>query len=158
MSEALEKYYKDNYDRLVKSYTRRCGTPWDAEDVVQEAFTRALTYIDRYDTREPIANWITRIVYIAFCAWKNEQKAGPAYVTYSDEDYDPLEGNMERRVLVDRIKSFIDNKYDDKTKEVINLFYFCNYKAREIGELTGLSTSVVLNRLADFRKAAGGVL
>ena len=39
---AIEDYYAKNWNRLVKSYTSRCGNPHDAEDVVQEAFTRAL--------------------------------------------------------------------------------------------------------------------
>jgi len=152
MSEALEKYYKNNYERLVKSYTRRCGTPHDAEDVVQEAFTRALTYIDKYDSREPIANWITRIVYNSFCDWKKEQRSGQYNVTYNDENYDPIDGTQERKILVDKVKQFITDKYDDRTKEAINLFYFCNYKAREIGDLIGMSTQSVTNRLDTFRK------
>lgn len=158
MSKLIEDYYKSNYERLVKSYTRRCGTPWDAEDVVQEAFTRALTHVDKYGRTEPVANWITRIVFNTFCDWKREQRAGGSSVSYSDEDYDPIEGNQERKVLVDKVRSHISNKYDEKTQEVINLFYFCNYKAREIGELTGLSTSLVLNKLADFRKVMQEVI
>lgn len=148
--ETLTAYYKGNRQRLVDNYTKRCGNSADAEDVVQEAFTKALTYIDRYVETEPFSNWMTRIVYNTFCDWKKEQKAGGVTVSFCDESYDPIEGTEYKKAMVDKVKGFVDS-YDDRTKEVVNLFYFCNYKAREIAEITGLSLSLVLRTLYEFR-------
>lgn len=146
----LENYYRANHQRLVDNYARRCGNPADAEDVVQEAFTKALTYIDRYSTSEPFSNWMTRIVYNTFCDWKKEQRAGFSCVSFNDEHYDPIEGNEEKKALVAKVRAYIDG-YDDASKEIINLFYFCNYKAREIADICGVPIGLVLKTLYQFR-------
>jgi len=44
MNKQLERFYKTNYLTLIKRVSHRAGGPYNAEDVVQEAFVRALKY------------------------------------------------------------------------------------------------------------------
>lgn len=58
------------FAELVRRYLRRalavaweyCGTREDAEDIVQDAFTRVARALDRFDTRRPFAPWLFTIV------------------------------------------------------------------------------------------------
>jgi RNA polymerase sigma-70 factor (ECF subfamily) len=58
------------YDRLVRQHLRRAfavayrivGNREDAEDVVQDAFIRALRYMRTFDERLPFAPWLNRLV------------------------------------------------------------------------------------------------
>lgn len=60
--EVLTVYYAQNFDRLVKAWTKRAGSEMDAEDLVQEAFTRALKYLDNYDGISPFEGWFVTIL------------------------------------------------------------------------------------------------
>ena len=58
------------YDQLVRRHLARAftiayrvvGNREDAEDVVQDAFIRALRYIRGFDERQPFAPWLNRLV------------------------------------------------------------------------------------------------
>lgn len=69
---------RDAAGALVKAYqhglfaymVRMTGRPDVAEDVVQEAFVRALTNLDRFDTRFRFSTWlftIARRLYLNYC-------------------------------------------------------------------------------------------
>ena len=59
----IEEYYKEQHFRWVKRLSRRVPSEMDAEDVVQEAFTQALTYQHTYNPElSSIATWFTNIV------------------------------------------------------------------------------------------------
>src|SRR3546814_8875926 len=46
MNKVIDAYYRENYDSLVKRLSYRLGTRENAEDTVQEAFTRAVKYYE----------------------------------------------------------------------------------------------------------------
>src|SRR3546814_15218451 len=46
MNKVIDAYYRENYDALVKRLSYRLGTRENAEDTVQEAFTRAVKYYE----------------------------------------------------------------------------------------------------------------
>jgi RNA polymerase sigma-70 factor (ECF subfamily) len=58
------------FDALVRRHLTRAfaiayrvvGNRHDAEDVVQDAFIRALRYIRSFDERQPFAPWLTRLI------------------------------------------------------------------------------------------------
>lgn len=68
----IEEHYKENFSKLVKRYTRAAGTVWDAEDVVQTAYERAL----RYHTEEilDLDAWIGNIIKTCLIDHLNETK------------------------------------------------------------------------------------
>lgn len=61
MYDIIEQHYRDNFDRLVSAYQGRVGHH-NAEDVVQEAYTRALLYSKSFSDERPIDHWINQIL------------------------------------------------------------------------------------------------
>ena len=59
----IEDYYRENFDSLVIRTINKAGGKANAEDIVQEAFTRALTYYTSYvpDIYE-FGAWFSRIL------------------------------------------------------------------------------------------------
>lgn len=61
--------HADAFDELVERYQRRLfglvlmivREPSGAEEVTQDAFVRAFTYLDRYDDRQPFYTWLATI-------------------------------------------------------------------------------------------------
>lgn len=58
----IEQHYKDHYRSSVQSLSYKLGGVHNAEDVVQEAYTRALTYWKSYNLSSGLDQWITAIL------------------------------------------------------------------------------------------------
>ena len=92
-----------HHQRSVYAYLlRMSGRPDVAEDIVQEAFVRVLTNIDRFDFRFRFSTWlftIARRIYLNRC-----QKLSPTYdterVDVARSDYGAPEAGTEHDELV----------------------------------------------------------
>lgn len=70
----IDAHYRKNYNAYVKRYTWRLGHEQArAEDVVQEAYVRALKYWDKLDSERPIDGWIIGIINTCVLANHNEE-------------------------------------------------------------------------------------
>lgn len=88
MREIIEQFYIDNHELYVKRLSRQAGSPSNAEDVVQEAFLRALQYADSYTEREGqnMEKWFNSILRRALVDFKRvETKQGMVASTESGE-------------------------------------------------------------------------
>lgn len=74
---AAEAFIRAHQASLYAYLLRMSGRPEIAEDIVQEAFVRVLTNLDRFDTRYRFSTWVFTIakrLYMNAC-----QKHKPAY-------------------------------------------------------------------------------
>ncbi len=74
---AAEAFIRTHQNSLYAFMVRMSGRPEVAEDIVQEAFVRALTNLDRFDPRFRFSTWLFTIakrLYINACA-----RVKPAY-------------------------------------------------------------------------------
>lgn len=149
--EKLTEFYKSNYNTFVVNYSRRAGTVEDAEDIVQEAFTRALTYLERYNDNEPFSNWMSRVVYNTFCSWKSDKDSMGISNQFNEEYFDPIEGNQQRKQLVANVMGLMKD-YPEHHQQIINYYYCCNYTFVEVANLVGVSRLTVNNVLKKFKK------
>jgi RNA polymerase sigma factor (sigma-70 family) len=62
----IEDYYKENFDKLVKSYKYRAGSVQNAEDIIQQAFMYAYKYKKKYDPKQPFERWFSVILRNTF--------------------------------------------------------------------------------------------
>jgi RNA polymerase sigma-70 factor (ECF subfamily) len=76
---AAEAFVRTHQASLYGFLLRMSGRPEVAEDIVQEAFVRALTHLDRFDPRFRFSTWLFTIakrLYINAC-----ERVKPAYDT-----------------------------------------------------------------------------
>lgn len=116
----------------------RVGEGPEAEDIVSEAFERALRYRESFDPRrgEP-ASWLIGIARrcIADAALKREVPTD-----------DPIDGGVDgheddalRRIEMSAAVAHLD----DRDRELVALRYGADLTARQIGELLDMKTNAV---------------
>jgi RNA polymerase sigma factor (sigma-70 family) len=93
----LKEYYALEYDNLAKKIGRRVFDAQDIDDVLQEAFTKALEYLDSFKGDRPFPNWFGVILQNTVKDYRTEflnNKAGLSHndAEELDEDNFPIPG------------------------------------------------------------------
>lgn len=149
--EKLEELYKKTKNGHVKLMTRILRGDWAAaEDVVQEAYTRALQYYPSYDpNRGPLVPWFNRIMYNALRDIQREYKNRPTENCDELCVEDVISINEMPETLVDKIQSVKNEKH----QRVIYLFYILGYSSKEISEIeegvTQTNVTTIVNRFKE---------
>lgn len=143
----IEEFYKQNYNRHVRTISRILHYNRDlAEDVVQEAYTKAIQYEDTYDEgRGSINTWFNRIL---FNTLRDTQNSFVNTVAL----HEGIEGNeqgIEYLVFIDNELKFVRNS---KHKRILELFYLSGYSSGEIAKLVdGISQTNVTTICKRFK-------
>ena len=148
--EFLEKHYTQNAGRLVKKYIRIAGSKEAAEDVVQEAYTRALKYYSSYDPSINFGQWFSRILKNSLHSFKNAEK-GHACEELDEELVEGVEGGAYNKVLIEEIKKEISN-YPDDVKEVLRLYFVHGYSPRSIVKIVEMRYKSISQHIYKFKK------
>jgi len=124
----------------------------NAEDVVQEAFTRALTYIEAYDPAiKPLPAWFNTILNNALKDFKKaERNAG---TTTEEGVIQELDSSVfKSEVVEDLVTQINDMQYP--AKEILKQFVVLGFTAKEVVQTTDLNIHSVRKCIADFYKSA----
>lgn len=145
--DAIEKHYREYYSRLVKKYTRAAGTVWDAEDVVQTAFERAIRY--HSPDVEFIITWFDNIVRTCLIDFLNESR-GIVLEELDEFDHeavstiDPIQFRLTLEKLI--------NEEPQDHKPILELHFIKGYSAIEIYHHNAFSypnTRKIIQRFRD---------
>ncbi|HEY5070591.1 MAG TPA: sigma-70 family RNA polymerase sigma factor [Caulobacteraceae bacterium] len=140
-----------------------------AEDIVQDAFVRALAGFDAFRGGDARA-WLLTIVRNRFYDWLRERRlkattpltapgtfdeAGEdAAQDYTDLDADTPESELLRKDEALSMRALID-RLPTRLREVLVLREMEHLSYREIAEITGAPIGSVMSRLARARAALG---
>jgi RNA polymerase sigma-70 factor (ECF subfamily) len=61
--DAFASLFDTYADRLYRLGMSLVGDPFEAEDIVQDAFLKAITHIDSFQARSSLGTWLYRVVY-----------------------------------------------------------------------------------------------
>jgi len=146
VAKQIEDYYKNYYSYTLNTYTRKCGSVWDAEDVVQDGFADALHYKDSYDPSRSFNNWISRIIFNRFLDWKAKNRLQGMTISYNeefvDEERDAIVVDEKRSDLLMLVDSLAADE-GERDKEVINLAFCCCYSNKDISRFMEINESNV---------------
>ena len=145
---------KIDFDMIYDKYAGRlyaaafniCRQQQDAEDAVQDAMIRLYNSDRDFESEEHIKAWLLRVVINASKSTKrlfwNRNRS--SYEEYMDSltFEEPSD-----RTLMDEVLAL-----PEKYRIVIHLFYYEDYKIREIAEILKLSENTVKTRLLNGRK------
>lgn len=145
----VEEHWKENYTRICKRMSWRAGSPEGGEDVVQEAYYRAIKYLNSYKRDDDFGAWFNTILNNALREHKNAEK-GYSPVEYEEEDEGYECPSYIKHVMRD-VFELIDTKSDIQ-KEVLYLYFKQEYSAKNISEVTQYSYARCHQIIQRFRE------
>jgi len=145
----------DEYARIVKLYYEDikkvsfalCKDLYDAEDVTQTTFIKLLNQKEEFDDDYHIKRWLIKVA-INECRmlWKSPWKTKVDY--YVPEKAVNHRGMDDEELLVLDAVMKLKKKY----REIVHLFYYEEYSAKEIAEILDLNEGTVFKRIQRARE------
>lgn len=138
----LTEFYCNNLDKLVKRYSYRAGGIENAEDVVQEAFTRALTYIDSFDpNNKELAAWFNTICNNSLKDFKRQERL-QGLVTQEDRVLEHIDLAAHDEQLIEEIIEYV-MQMPEPSRSIIESFVLLGYAAKEVVQLLDINFHTV---------------
>lgn len=148
MKKALDEVMKDYLSSVFRVSYAILNDKHDAEDIAQETFLQYYLITEDFESDEHIRRWlllvaVNRSKNLVKSAWKrkrepmeNLEEMGNTVVFQTREDRDLLEAVAELPL---------------KCRTIIHLFYYEEYKIKEIAEMLDISENTVKSQLARGR-------
>lgn len=149
----IEQHYKENFDVLVKKVSYRTGNKQDAEDVVQNAFEKALRYQESFDPgKQEVGAWINTIVVRCAYDMRVSNKLQGMTVEVNEKNGGLVADNslvdIESKQLIGEIQQTKGNKRD-----ILYRKYMMNLSNKDIAEVLGLSVDGVKQCVKRFKQS-----
>ena len=140
--KAQLKLYNQYCDGMYIVAKRFVKDPFEAEDVVQEAFIKAFTKLHQYKAEVTFGAWLKRIVInksIDLIKSKKQHMLGldEVHLKVIDSSYEN-EWLVDDAITLDEVKVAI-NQLPDKYKYVVMLFLIEGYDHQEIAEILNIT-------------------
>lgn len=132
----------------MKRLTFRAGTEWDAEDVIQDAYERAIRYHTSFDGTN-FERWFNTILNNALREHKNNEK-GFANTTFDEDEVEGTPCTHFSDRIVTEVNELIQTKSLQQI-EVLTLWFNQEYSAVDISRVTDLSYSAAHQIIQRFR-------
>lgn len=133
----IEKHYRDSRGKLVKKLTFRAGTEEAAEDIVQEAYYRALKYFASFNQDEDFNKWFSTILNNCLREYKNVEK-GHTNDEFNEEEAEGTACTSYPGHVMRDIFHLIEQK-PAVHKEVLYLHFRQEYSPIDISRITDYS-------------------
>lgn len=154
--DKLEALYNQNRRRYVNTMSRILrGDYAAAEDVVQEAFTRAIKFHKAFDEkRGPLHKWFNTILYNSLRDVQREMHGRsceePGEMFFDEDFFDlNISKSPEKKEF---LRDMIAIQKNDKHRRVLELFFFSGYTSTEISQIEEkVSVSNVTTIISRFR-------
>lgn len=155
--EASEIFVRTYQHSLYNYILRMCGRPDVAEDVVQEAFVRALTGLERFDPKFRFSTWlfvIGRRVYLNLIQ-KHRPDSNSELVEARGSDNGAPESQLTRSDASGSIRDSLQaalTALPPDQREVLILFHQQEWSIRVIAQHLGIPEGTVKSHLHRGRK------
>lgn len=148
----LQELYDASYRRLVGQLTAVTGCRTEAEDVVQEAFVKAILHARTLrDVRNPEA-WVRTVaVNLARSRWRRVKRFAHLMPQLVPDEHDDL--SPDRVALLHAMRQLRPSH-----REAIALHYFADLPVAEVADALGISVGTVKSHLSRGRAALGDLL
>jgi RNA polymerase sigma factor (sigma-70 family) len=134
MFSLIEEHYLQNYSNLIKRFKRRAGTEWDAEDVVQEAYYRALKYSHTFVGGMNLQHWFTRIIINVLKDHYDVQN-NMSCIEFDEELIEPEYTNLPVGEANKLLREEIEAVDNPEHKEVLSLYFTYGFRMKEIDQI-----------------------
>lgn len=146
----LRHFFAEEYDRLVKKANARVRHFDDAEDIVMDAFRKAVEYWNSYDpSHKEIGAWFNTILNNSIKTYQREKFI--QHVEIDDVEDDTQELSDEGKELYSKVIDSMYDKGDDNRRQILYLFYVLGYSYKEIDQIQDTSMRNIRYYIEDFR-------
>ena len=147
--DLIEKHFKESRLRVIKRLTFKAGSPEAAEDILQEAYYRALKYSNSYDGRA-FDNWFSRIINSCFMDYKRQEN-GLSTEELTDDDVVIINCPSYPNHIMKEVFDLIDTKSVVQV-EVLTMHFKYEYAAIDISKITEYSYTQCHKIISRFRE------
>lgn len=146
----IEKYYRDNFDNLVTRYTRYVRHYARAEDIVQEAFLRALSYWERFPANPSDYNrWFATL--LNNCMKDNRKQEAMHGAVIRHETELTTKPAAIPAIIFKNVCALIETK-DDPLRTLLGLALIKQEDTGDIARQVGISKNAVRLHVFRFRQ------
>ncbi len=149
----VEIHYRKNFKKFVNITRGRAGSYHNAEDVVQEAFTRACKYHASYNPAiTDFDAWFSRILENSLRTHTKDRRAQG--MVHDSKNNHLITGTMADSFL----RRFLSEINDDIAllsegkQEVVNLNFFMGYTPMDISKIVNVNVGAIRTLLHRFRE------
>ena len=142
-------------ERVFAMIARQVPDMMDAQELTQDAFLRAFSHIDSYDSHKAsLSTWLCRIAYrLTLDHLRRRRPVIVAMEDNTDISDKELEAELStgREERIEQLMEVIDELPDDE-RMLLTLYYFEDRPLTEITYITGIEPAALANRLYRTRK------
>ena len=144
MYALIEQHFNNYYQTFIKRINHRVKNVYDAEDIVMEAYARALQYHNAYDGSKPFDHWFSRILTNSVKDWKREQHNQHSYAEeFNENEMKTVSDPSIKKDLLSTLSAEIALLKNEEHAAVLVLYYLLGYKPREIVQITDVKIKMV---------------
>lgn len=141
-TEYIDEIARTYYDDIYRFCCFETGDREWAHDLAQETFLRFIRYADHYGGGNLKGYLLTIAMNVCRDGWKLKNRQEEKELTEEDAKTFPISDAEERLLLQKALMQLPDFQ-----REAVVLHYYCDFKYREIGRMTGVGTSTVKSRV-----------
>ncbi|MDD6194753.1 MAG: RNA polymerase sigma factor [Lachnospiraceae bacterium] len=132
-------------DMVYRVALNGCKNKYDADDIVQETFLKLLRCRKQFESDEHARNWLIRVAINECNSMWNSSWRKKVILTDEQEDK-PVFSTPEQSELYELVMQM-----SPKYRQVIYLYYFEGFSAREVASILKISETAVQTRLQRAR-------
>ncbi len=151
---SLQELYEASYRRLVAQLTAMTGDAAEAEDLVQEAFARAVGRWQTVRTYENPEAWLRTVAMnLARSRWRRTTRGAAVMLRLRASHQEAPPPSVDHVTLVDALRGL-----PAAQREALVLFHVADLSVEDIARQLGVPTGTVKARLSRGRAALADVL
>lgn len=156
----INQYIRDYGKRLYGLCMVLCANSYEADDLYQETWLKAVKYIDRFDKTKEFEPWLTKICVNTYRSTLRRVAKSPIFNTFpSTEDKENIINSIPAPEGEDysELYAAID-KLPEKLRITVQLFYFRDMEITSVSAVLGIPPGTVKSRLNKARSKLKEVL
>lgn len=155
-NKELTKFFLENQRELHKRVSSRAGGMYNAEDVVQEAFARALKYWDSFNPdHHKLGAWFNTILNNSLKDFKREELQYGMCLELDEGIASEEAKQALSDVRIDAVEALIESKHGI-VRDVLRLVFCRGYKPSEVIQVLNVNSKFVYNVVDRFKQEVLG--
>lgn len=150
----IERHYRQHFRSMVKKLGNAVGGPANAEDVVQEAYTRAITYYSAFNG-EDFEQWFSGILRNCIAQFRKEEQARGAVNIEEVEDEPSIFEDPFFRSIKNEIEARIAAKPASQS-HILRLHFLEQYSPSDIERVVPETNGAIRQIIFRFRNELRG--